>query len=128
MRLRAPSRPRSPLPRAQAARAATAAAVRRSLASQTLELSAYLESKISGAGAEDSATQYTETGAVISVGDGGQPPPRPPERHTIPDPRRVRPRLARCPAHTRPWYVSFFSSGSFSPSSYSCSSSSPSSW
>ena len=36
--------------RAQAARAATAAAARRSLASQTLELSAYLDSKISGAG------------------------------------------------------------------------------
>ena len=50
MRLRAPSRPRSPLPRAKAARAAAAAAARRSLASQTLELSAYLESKISGAG------------------------------------------------------------------------------
>ena len=48
MRLRVPSRPRSPLPRAKAARAAAAA--RRSLASQTLELSAYLESKISGAG------------------------------------------------------------------------------
>ena len=70
MRLRAPSRPRSPLPRTQAARAAAAAAVRRSLASQTLELSAYLESKISGAGAEDSAAKYAETGSVISVGDG----------------------------------------------------------
>merc|ERR1712226_199723 len=41
------------------------------MASQTLELSSYLESKLSSAvGAEDSAVQYAETGAVISVGDG----------------------------------------------------------
>jgi len=42
----------------------------RSLSSQTLELSTYLESKISGAGAEDTAAKYAETGSVISVGDG----------------------------------------------------------
>ena len=30
-----------------------------------------------------------------------------------PTPRRVRPRAARCPAHTRPRYVPFFSSASF---------------
>lgn len=43
----------------------------RGLASQTLELSTYLENKISAAaGAEDTAVKYAETGAVISVGDG----------------------------------------------------------
>merc|ERR1719183_348591 len=43
----------------------------RGMASQTLELSTYLEKKISGAdGAKDSSSQYTETGKVISVGDG----------------------------------------------------------
>merc|ERR1719471_1315013 len=42
----------------------------RSLSSQTLELSTYLESKISGASAEDTAAKYAETGSVISVGDG----------------------------------------------------------
>jgi F0F1-type ATP synthase alpha subunit len=41
------------------------------MASQTLELSTYLESKIGAlAGAEDSEAKYAETGAVISVGDG----------------------------------------------------------
>ncbi len=41
------------------------------MASQTLELSTYLEAKISAAaGSEDTATQYAETGSVISVGDG----------------------------------------------------------
>ena len=41
------------------------------MASQTLELSTYLESKISAAaGSEDSAVKYAETGSVISVGDG----------------------------------------------------------
>merc|ERR1719330_391484 len=42
----------------------------RSMASQTLELSTYLESKISGASSGDEATAYAETGKVISVGDG----------------------------------------------------------
>merc|ERR1711935_404977 len=43
----------------------------RSLASQTLELSTYLEKRISAdAGAEDVSTQYAETGAVMGVGDG----------------------------------------------------------
>jgi len=43
----------------------------RSLASQTLELSAYLESRISAEGsAASSTTTYAETGNVISVGDG----------------------------------------------------------
>ena len=41
------------------------------MASQTLELSSYLEKKISAAaGAEDTTAKYAETGAVISVGDG----------------------------------------------------------
>ncbi|KAL3917351.1 MAG: hypothetical protein SGARI_007736, partial [Bacillariaceae sp.] len=41
------------------------------MASQTLELSSFLEAKIgAAAGAEDSAVQYAETGSVISVGDG----------------------------------------------------------
>ena len=40
------------------------------MASQTLELSTYLEAKISGSGAEDTVAKYAETGAVISVGDG----------------------------------------------------------
>lgn len=41
------------------------------MASQTLELSSFLESKIgAAAGEEDSAVKYAETGAVISVGDG----------------------------------------------------------
>ena len=41
------------------------------MASQTLELSSFLESKIgAAAGAEDTSVQYAETGAVISVGDG----------------------------------------------------------
>lgn len=42
----------------------------RSMSSQTLELSTYLESKIRGAFSEESAVQYAETGSVISVGDG----------------------------------------------------------
>lgn len=43
----------------------------RSMASQTLELSTYLEKKISAAaGAEDTTAKYAETGSVISVGDG----------------------------------------------------------
>lgn len=42
----------------------------RSMASQTLELSTYLESKISGASSGEEATSYAETGSVISVGDG----------------------------------------------------------
>src|SRR6056300_1519428 len=47
------------------------AIARRTMASQTLELSAYLESKISAtAGSEDTAVKYAETGSVISVGDG----------------------------------------------------------
>ncbi|KAL9186542.1 hypothetical protein ACHAXT_005780 [Thalassiosira profunda] len=54
----------------QVARATTSIAAR-SMASQTLELSTYLESKISAAaGSEDSAVKYAETGSVISVGDG----------------------------------------------------------
>ena len=36
-------------------------------ASQVIELSSYLESRITGA---DSAAEYTEVGKVISVGDG----------------------------------------------------------
>merc|ERR1719330_2213371 len=48
----------------------SARATSRSFSSQTLELSTYLESKIAGAGAEDTAAQYAETGSVISVGDG----------------------------------------------------------
>ena len=41
------------------------------MASQTLELSSFLESKIGAvAGAEDTTVQYAETGSVISVGDG----------------------------------------------------------
>jgi F0F1-type ATP synthase alpha subunit len=41
------------------------------MASQTLELSTYLESKIGAlAGSEDSEKKYAETGSVISVGDG----------------------------------------------------------
>ena len=41
------------------------------MASQTLELSSFLEAKIgAAAGAEDSSVKYAETGAVISVGDG----------------------------------------------------------
>ena len=40
------------------------------MASQTLELSTYLEAKISGASSEDTAAKYAETGSVISVGDG----------------------------------------------------------
>jgi len=52
--------------------ARTAATIQtRSLASQTLELSTYLEKRISAdAGAEDVSTQYAEMGNVISVGDG----------------------------------------------------------
>ena len=43
----------------------------RGMASQTLELSTYLEAKIGAlAGAEDSEKKYAETGSVISVGDG----------------------------------------------------------
>jgi len=43
----------------------------RGMASQTLELTSYLEAKISAAaGAEDTTAKYAETGAVISVGDG----------------------------------------------------------
>merc|ERR1719183_1141073 len=43
----------------------------RGMASQTLELSTYLENKISGAvGTKENNIQYTETGKVISVGDG----------------------------------------------------------
>lgn len=53
------------------ARSAALATTTRSMASQTLELSTYLEKKISAAaGAEDSTAKYAETGAVISVGDG----------------------------------------------------------
>jgi F-type H+-transporting ATPase subunit alpha len=41
------------------------------MSSQTLELTTYLESKISGvAGSSGSEAAYAETGAVISVGDG----------------------------------------------------------
>jgi proton translocating ATP synthase F1 alpha subunit len=41
------------------------------MASQTLELSTYLESRISAAAdAEDTSVKYAETGSVISVGDG----------------------------------------------------------
>merc|ERR1719151_281747 len=41
------------------------------MTSQTLELSTYLENKISNAvGTEENNIQYTETGKVISVGDG----------------------------------------------------------
>jgi proton translocating ATP synthase F1 alpha subunit len=41
------------------------------MASQTLELSSFLEAKIgAAAGAEDTSVQYAETGSVISVGDG----------------------------------------------------------
>merc|ERR1711981_757368 len=41
------------------------------MASQTLELSNYLEQKIAGAkGSQDTSVQYAETGKVISVGDG----------------------------------------------------------
>merc|ERR1719151_245709 len=41
------------------------------MTSQTLELSTYLENKISNAvGTEENTIQYTETGKVISVGDG----------------------------------------------------------
>merc|ERR1711981_147202 len=41
------------------------------MASQTLELSNYLEQKIAGAkGSQDSTIQFSETGKVISVGDG----------------------------------------------------------
>jgi len=43
----------------------------RGMTSQTLELSTYLENKISNAvGTEENTIQYTETGKVISVGDG----------------------------------------------------------
>eukprot|EP00957_Ditylum_brightwellii_P009953 750645-Ditylum_brightwellii.AAC.1 len=43
----------------------------RGMASQTLELSTYLEAKISASGGdEDSAVKFAETGSVISVGDG----------------------------------------------------------
>lgn len=40
------------------------------MASQTLELSAYLESKIGALAGADDEKKYAETGAVISVGDG----------------------------------------------------------
>ena len=44
---------------------------KRSMASQTLELTTYLEDKIGALkGAEDSEKKYAETGSVISVGDG----------------------------------------------------------
>merc|ERR1711935_813026 len=43
----------------------------RGMASQTLELSSFLEEKIgAAAGAEDSSVKFAETGSVISVGDG----------------------------------------------------------
>jgi len=43
----------------------------REMSSQTLELSNYLEKKISGdAGSNEKGIQFTETGKVISVGDG----------------------------------------------------------
>merc|ERR1711865_656275 len=43
----------------------------RGMASQTLELSSFLEEKIgAAAGAEDSAVKFAQTGSVISVGDG----------------------------------------------------------
>lgn len=43
----------------------------RGMASQTLELSSFLEEKIgNAAGTEDSAVKFAETGSVISVGDG----------------------------------------------------------
>lgn len=43
----------------------------RAMSSQTLELSTFLESKIGAlSGSEDTSVQYTETGSVISVGDG----------------------------------------------------------
>jgi len=46
-------------------------AATRGMASQTLELSSFLEEKIgAAAGAEDSSVKFAETGAVISVGDG----------------------------------------------------------
>merc|ERR1712038_2023530 len=55
----------------KAARTAALSMTQRSMASQTLELSTYLEKKISAAaGAEDSTAKYAETGSVISVGDG----------------------------------------------------------
>ena len=45
------------------------AIARRTMASQTLELSAYLESKISAtAGSEDTAVKYAETGSVMRCG------------------------------------------------------------
>ena len=50
---------------------ASAFGARRGLASQTLELSTYLEAKISAAaGAKDTSVKYAEIGSVISVGDG----------------------------------------------------------
>jgi F-type H+-transporting ATPase subunit alpha len=51
--------------------AAAKDATKRGMSSQTLELTTYLESKISGvAGSSGSEAAYAETGAVISVGDG----------------------------------------------------------
>jgi F-type H+-transporting ATPase subunit alpha len=40
------------------------------LSSTTVELSSFLEKRISGAATKDSATEYNEVGKVISVGDG----------------------------------------------------------
>lgn len=55
----------------QTARHAVTQTASRGMASQTLELSSFLEAKIgAAAGAEDSSVQYAETGSVISVGDG----------------------------------------------------------
>merc|ERR1719188_320469 len=46
-------------------------AASRQMSSQTLELSSFLESKISAlSGSEDTTAKYAETGSVISVGDG----------------------------------------------------------
>jgi F-type H+-transporting ATPase subunit alpha len=42
----------------------------RTFASQTLELTSYLESKIGGLAGSDDTKKYAETGSVISVGDG----------------------------------------------------------
>jgi F-type H+-transporting ATPase subunit alpha len=62
---------RAALAAPQVARSTALLTSTRSMASQTLELTAYLESKISAAaGSEDSAVKYAETGSVISVGDG----------------------------------------------------------
>jgi len=47
-----------------------AKAATRLMSSQVIELSTYLESKISGAKGADTAASYSETGNVISVGDG----------------------------------------------------------